>query len=618
MRAQGRVNEVRITELRFTREEVVQLYEQLLDLKIDEKTSGSLAEVTEGWITALRLAALTMERAEDVERALTRMRGGSHLVSDFLVEEVLTRQPSDVQDCLMRTSVLNRFSPALAEALCVAERGKDERSLSGQEFIEWLVNANLFVIALDGERTWFRYHHLFQQLLQNRLKARRSPEQIATYHATASIWYRENCYIEEAIQHAIAAGDAEAAAQIVEESRYAILNDDKPYILSRWLEMLPGEIKRQRPGLLLAQAWVAFYRLEVMAIPPLVDEAERITAAGKQKTTLRGEVEVLRGYILYWQGDGLRAEESLKNALELIPENHTQMRGEAELYYSVALTMNGKGEEALRMLNDLLYVKRIPEDIRRTRILGGPCFIGLLDGQLDMVLDTSQHLQSLGENIKSAYIETWGYYFKAYVAYLRNDLEKAVQLFNKVVMDRYAAFPRSVVDALTALALACQLRGEAGEASDAIQLLDGFVGHTDDPANLTLARSARAHLSLVQGDVEAALRCQSAADLANDAGLMFMWFEVPRLTRCRVLLAEGSPTSVLEAQKRLEEYAEYNESQCNDLQLIRVLGLQALAYAKQTKTDEATSLLARALTIARRGRFIRPFLDLGPPVAELL
>ncbi|MGB6034172.1 MAG: LuxR C-terminal-related transcriptional regulator, partial [Bacteroidota bacterium] len=224
----------------------------------------------------------------------------------------------------------------------------------------------------------------------------------------------------------------------------------------------------------------------------------------------------------------------------------------------------------------------------------------------------------LGENIKSAYIETWGYYFKAYVAYLRNDLEKAVQLFNKVVMDRYAAFPRSVVDALTALALACQLRGEAGEASDAIQLLDGFVGHTDDPANLTLARSARAHLSLVQGDVEAALRCQSAADLANDAGLMFMWFEVPRLTRCRVLLAEGSPTSVLEAQKRLEEYAEYNESQCNDLQLIRVLGLQALAYAKQTKTDEATSLLARALTIARRGRFIRPFLDLGPPVAELL
>ncbi|MGB5875463.1 MAG: LuxR C-terminal-related transcriptional regulator, partial [Bacteroidota bacterium] len=531
---------------------------------------------------------------------------------------VLTRQPSDVQDCLMRTSVLNRFSPALAEALCEAERGKDEHRLSGQEFIEWLVKANLFVVPLDGERTWFRYHHLFQQLLQNRLKTRRSPEQIAAYHATASTWYRENRHIEEAIQHAIAAGDAETAAQIVEESRYAILDDDKWYVLSRWLEMLPGEIKRQRPDLLLAQAWVSFYRLDYVAVSTFVEEVQKIAGGDKQHPTLRGELDFFRGYFQYWQDEASQSEESLRNAVEVIPERYKMMRGEAELHYGLALKMNGKGEEALRMLHDLLYVRRIPEDARRARVVGGLCFIGLLEGELEEVVNASQQLQSLGSNLKSSYLEVWAHYFQACVAYLRNDLERAVQLFDKVVMNRYILDPRFAVDAIAGLALAHQLRGEAGKAGETLQLLEDFASETNDLVCLSVIRSTQAHLSLVQGDAEAALRCQQMLNLEYDTGAMFTWLELPRLTRCRVLLAEGSPASVTEALEDLEEYAEYNESRCNDLQLIRVLGLQALAYAKQSKTDEATSLLARALTIARRGRFIRPFLDLGPPVAELL
>jgi ATP/maltotriose-dependent transcriptional regulator MalT len=235
LRARDQVTEIRAAGLRFTTEEATAFLKGVMGLTLSAADVAALEEVTEGWIAALQLAALSMRDREDVSGFVETFSGSNRHVLDFLAEEVLERQPEGVREFLLNTSVLERMSAPLCDALTSRN--------DGQQMLERLEHDNLFVIALDDERRWYRYHHLFADVLRSRLQ-REQPERIRELHRRAAAWYERNGWMSEAIRHALAAQEHDRAADLVEQVARKMWNRGEAMTLLGWLEALPEETKR--------------------------------------------------------------------------------------------------------------------------------------------------------------------------------------------------------------------------------------------------------------------------------------------------------------------------------------------------------------------------------------
>ncbi|MCP4290969.1 MAG: LuxR family transcriptional regulator, partial [bacterium] len=199
----------------------------LMGVPVDDITVDVLEQKTEGWVTGLRLSALFLRQRSDLNRILENLPTDSRYIMDYLLAEVLSKQPEEIQGYLLATAILDRFCAPLCDAVCVPGTKSLECKMGGKQFLKWLEKSDLFVVPLDEQGRWFRYHHLFQKLLQRQLKHRFDTDEITVLHIRASLWFAENNLIDEALQHALAAGDVSAAAQLVEQNRHAPLNEDK-------------------------------------------------------------------------------------------------------------------------------------------------------------------------------------------------------------------------------------------------------------------------------------------------------------------------------------------------------------------------------------------------------
>ena len=273
LRAKGRSLEIRERDLRFTRDETRTVIETIGGVSIGDRTLAHLHEVLEGWITGLRLVCLMLRHEKDPAGFLDGLHGGTLNIRQYLVEEVLKQLPPGFEDTLLKTSILNRLCGPLCEFLC-ADGGD-----TGEDFLRELERANLFAIRLDARGEWVRYHHLFQQLLQQQLEKRASAGEIAALHERASDWFESEGFREEALQHALRAGNVERAADLIEKNRVGMLDEDKWYVLERWNRLLPDTIREKRPGLLLIDAWSAYRAVRVR--PVVRDPGKDRTASGR-------------------------------------------------------------------------------------------------------------------------------------------------------------------------------------------------------------------------------------------------------------------------------------------------------------------------------------------------
>ena len=617
LRGQGRINEISVRGLRFTPAETAAFLKKVSETSIEESAAGIIEERIEGWPAGLRLVARALRDPGDVDRLLAALKGGFSRIVDYLVSEVVSRQPSGVQECLLKTSILDRFCVPLCEALCGPEIGAGGRKVNGQEFLPWLQTNNLFLISLDGENRWFRYHHLFQQLLQHQLRSRFSAEEIAALHSRASEWFGETGLIEEAIRHALAAGDTDRAAELVEGNRQALHNADKWYVLEKRLAMLPDTVKEQRPGLLLGMAWVRYHRFEVSAIPSIIEAAEDLLGRGPPAPALQGEIDFFRSYCCYFRGEGAQSLKHARSALKRLPPTHHEVRGQAEILYALASQMEGREEAALRHLADVTQAGRSAPPAQKTRWLVTPVYMHIIAGRLAQASAANRQLRDVAAAGQCAYALAWSRYLEGLIAFLRNDLAEAVQHFGQAAEERHILHVRAAVDSMGGLAYACQTMGRRDEADATLRLLSDYAGERGDPGCLTVARSCRARLALMRGDVESAAQWLRRSG-APDTEVMVWWLEIPAVTYCRVLLAEGSDASLEEAEERLQEYLRLSEAQHNTRHTIDILLLLAVLCRKQARHDEALGMAARAVELTGRGGLVRPFLELGAPMADLL
>ena len=522
--------EIRADELRFSSEETHSFLVGMTSQELSRETAELLKHKTEGWIVGLRLAALSMRGRADVVGYVQRFKGtSSAYVVDYLMDEVLVRQRSDVQDFLLRISILGRFCAGLCDAVLddtpkgtggprttyEGRKTKDEgelpsfvlgRSSRSEALLKELNRANLFLVPLDEEGIWYRFHHLFQDLLRHRLESLYSAPELAALHARASAWFVEQGLVDEALDHALAAGDVTSAAQIVEQNRKVVLVDDQWHNLARWLDRLPAECKWERTELLLAQAWTFWDRLDLAVFPSILEALEDAVARDGASDPVQGELDFFRGYMAYFQALGPQAEEFHASATERIPETYHTARWEAELHYALARHMNGRKEMAIDRLTLLLHSQRVRKGISRSRLWAGLGFVHLLEGDLPQTIHPVQKMQEIAIEDKNRHVETWGSYLETSVHFRWNDLEHAVQEFEKLAGQLYIMDSTAAVDSLCALSLAYQHLRRPDEADAAVERLLTFIHQADDPPYKLIASSLQARLSLLRGDTTAAVR----------------------------------------------------------------------------------------------------------------
>jgi LuxR family maltose regulon positive regulatory protein len=266
LRAGGQIIELRAADLRFTSQEAAAFLSDAMGLDLSDEDVAALVTRTEGWIVGLQLAALSMQRGEDIAGIIRTFTGDDRYVIDYLVEEVLRLQPERTRTYLLQTSILERLSGPL----CDATTGYED----GQQMLEGLDQANLFLIPLDNRRRWYRYHHLFADMLRHCLRLTQ-PQRVAELHRRAAEWHENHGFVEDAIRHALAAGDTEWAARLVEQNTATVVMRSEGAKLMRWLEALPEELVRSRPRLSVAYAIAALFGGRLDAVEPLLRDAER-------------------------------------------------------------------------------------------------------------------------------------------------------------------------------------------------------------------------------------------------------------------------------------------------------------------------------------------------------
>jgi LuxR family maltose regulon positive regulatory protein len=559
-----------------------------------------------------------MRHRGDIDSLILEAHDSVQYVTEYLFSEILSQQPSAIRQCLLNVSILDRFCAPLIEALLEPDGEQGEEKLNPWDLIEVLQEQNMFIIRLDAKNQWFRFHHLFRDLLQNQLERHRSREVVVKLHSRASVWFAENGWVEEAIRHALKAGDTLSATQIVGRNRQAILNEDKCHILEKWLTVMPEEIKQESVDLLLAQVWVLLHHLAIYALPPILEKIEKIADRETIDISSRGEIDFFRGYACYLQGQGLQSEEYLRKALERIPETYYLARGQAIVYHALALQMIGRKEMAVQGLNDKLRASRSSKGITITRLLGALGFIHLLDCNISQSLVAMQRAQEIASRHDIFYAESWALYVEALIHFLRNELDDALPDFSRILENPYIVHTAVAVDSFCALAQIYQIRQQPDKAQETLKLLLDFAAQTGDPGFIAISLSCQAHLSMLRGDMAQALLWLRSADLIPDASIMLFWVEVPRITKCRVLIADGSDASLQEALDTLHKYKHENKALHNTIQQIGILALMATGYKKQGRIDEALATLGHAIELAEPGGVIRPFIEPGPEMADLV
>lgn len=617
LRAHDVVLEQRASDLCFTGGEAQAFLASLLGAEPLPEVVEALTERTEGWIAGLRLAALSLPPAHDPSKLLAALeQGGNYSAQEFLFSEVLVRQTTEIQDLLLRASIVDRFSGTLCDAL--EERsGTPSHSHSALEQLERL---NLFVTRLDEQGEWYRFHQLFQAALQQELRARYSQEEIHALHQRASVWFATHGFIDEALRHALTAQDFDAAAHLVEDQLHPLLNQERWRLLEQRLALLPEALVQRRPMLLLTRATVYHFKNHLAAIPPLLGQAEALlndADCALDETERRAAWALIQTHWaqhFYFQARSKEGLQAAQKAVSTLPAHADFARAGAVMYLALHLHLLGRGDEALRTLIEALDTDTM-SGTGAIRLLLGLCKVHQQNGQLDQLGAAAQRMLALAHKEHLLLGVCWGRYYLGCVAYERNDLDAARDHFLAVSKQRYFAQATVVCESVMALALTFEAQGHTREAQETQQDLLEYALESENPAALKTADGLRARLALAHGDADRAI---AVFDALNGPPAPLTSLDPPALIQGRILTAQHDVASQSLARDHLATLRRFAEATHSLGHLHAILAMQAVAEAAVGKREDALGFLRQALLSAQPQRFVRTFIDIGPALVDLL
>ena len=624
LRARGQMVELRAADLRFTDSEVAQFVNDVMGLGLDTGSVAVLEERTEGWIAGLQMAALSMRGREDVTRLIQEFAGTHRFIMDYLLEEVLAHEPEAVQSFLLQTSILTQLTGPLCDAVTGVT--------GGQEMLERLERRNLFVVPLDDDRRWYRYHHLFADLLQSRLY-RSGPEQVAQLLSRAAEWHEEDGQIAESVGYALAAQDYGRAADLVARYWQHTMNEGGIETVWSWLNALPENRVRNNALLSVAYCWILWFRGQISEIEAHLVDAERalgeLAASDRieedQSTyaQLPAELAALRSFVARYHNECEIASALAEHALSLVPKGlppqvDAQLR--TPIYLALATAYDGAGdlEQAVSAFAETVRLSRLCVSAAGVagityRLTGILRLLGRLRAADAACRDALSHIQAQG----MAHLPAAGILHVAMSEVLveRNDLEAAeTHLSQGLELGKLSGRLDAVRNAADTLSRLRQARRDAGGALTAIQEAEATLGHPPSPLAKAELLALKSRVLVREDALSEAARCvEEAVRLAGwDRGLTGA---LVALAAVRVRVAQCMPDKAV--AKLTRSLAAAQESGRLGV-VLELLILRSLALARQGDAQEAEADLARALALAEPEGYVRVFLDEGQPMQVLL
>jgi len=634
LRVRGQLTEIRAVDLRFSSAEAAEFLNQVMGLELSPVDITALERRTEGWIAGLQLAAISMQGRTDVSTFVKSFTGSHKLVLDYLIEEVLIQQPEDVQAFLLQTSILDRLTGSLCDALTGGN--------NGQQILETLERANLFIIPLDDKRGWYRYHHLFADLLRQRL-GQGNQVQIPELHLRASGWFEQNDAWPDAVRHAFAAEALERAADLIELAWEPMNTSYQSVTWLGWAKALPNEMVHSRPQLSASCGWASLDAGDLVAADLHFRDAERLLNTmvnldgpltvssnkegafdDEQFRTLSISIANGRAYLAQALGDVNGTVKYAQWASELLRENEYFERGLSEILPGFAYWSDGDLEAAREAISEAIaemrIIDKIPFVISFTSYLTD---IMVAQGRLREAQRTYlQLLEAVKKRGDSEVQEAAVLHLGLSELYFeRGDMEAARQHLQKSEqLGEQPAFPPWYRHWICAH---IRLMGIQGDYDGAIETLIGaehlYYRHPIPDVRPLSALIAR--MRLAQGKLDEVLRWVDERNLSVDDDLGYLR-EFEHITLAKLLIDwhrdEKNGTYVLDVIGLLERLLNAAEKGGRTGSSIEILILQALAFEAQNNISDALRPLERALTLAEPECYFRIFVDEGPPMAHLL
>jgi LuxR family transcriptional regulator, maltose regulon positive regulatory protein len=610
LRGRGQLDELRAADLCFTPDETTLFIERLTQRTLSMPDSAALTARTEGWAAGLQIAAMTLQRQPETSQFVRTLTGSNRNLLDYLTEEILQQQPADRQLFLLQTSILDRLSGAVCDAIT----GR----IDSQTVLRDLDKANLFIIPLDEDRQWYRYHRLFADVLHQRLQQTR-PNDVTVLHRRASVWYAQHGDMPSAIEHALAAGEEDAAADLIEQAAEATLMRGEVTTLLKWIETLPDAVVHARSALCVYHAWAL-----LLAGRPMESIRARLKDAGVEAETDRVPVEaaVIRAMLASMTGDAPHALDLARQALARVPADRLFLRNIALSSLGMAHVLRGETEAAVEVFTESARVgQQIGNVLFAVGALCNVAGLCLVQGQLhraeailhralELATDAdgrrmpaaSRALMSLGELARE-----W------------NDLETAERDLTEAIDLAQQISSIGTLAAYLHLARVKQAQGDANAATELVQRAEQLAQQTNTtPLDDMLVKVSQARLWIMQGNLAAAAHWGetiTAREARGQAPASYDLHEVELLTQARLAVAQHRATEALSLITPLLAAAEKLH---RVRRLIDLLNLQALALHDLGDTAPAFSALQRSLSLAEPEGFIRTFVDEGEAMSLLI
>ncbi len=630
LRARAQTVELRAADLSFTRLEAAQFLNDVMDLGLDVEAVALLAERTEGWIAGLQMAALalqgtlSMRGREDADSFIQTFAGTNRFIMDFMLEEVLAREPEEVQAFLLQTAILTRLSGPLCDTVTGAA--------GGQAMLEELERRNLFVIPLDDERRWYRYHHLFADLLQTRLQHQVGPERVAELRSRAAAWCEQDGQVAEAVNYALAAQDYRRAGGLIEQYWHVAVNTGEIETAWSWLDALPEDEIKRRASLGIAYCWVLWLRGRVGVIAPrLVDVEHALNVSGAMAGAGPGSVvyteslvqlAILQSLVARYDNDFEAAVEAAERALALLPQDwppQAAMQMRALISFALASAYDGAGdlERAVDAYIEHIRLSRLASNITGVsitfRLVGVLRLLGRLREAGVVCREALAYVQTQGmSRLPAAGIL---HVALSEVLVEQNELEAAeAHLAQGLKIGKWSGRLDAAKNAAYALSRLSLARHDANGALAAIREAESAIGDPQPPLAWAELLALRARALVRQGALREAVQCIEEAERLAGPERGQTW-EMVALAVSRVLVARSGLNAGVAHLTQAVAVAEEGGRLGAALEL-RIL--RSLALAQQGDARAADADLERALALAEPEGYARIFLDEGRPMQMLL
>ena len=623
LRARNQLTEVRAADLRFTEDEAAAFLNQVMGLNLSTENIAMLENRTEGWVAGLQLAALSMQghASRDITEFIRSFSGANQFVLDYLLEEVLKKQPEALQGFLLSTSILNRLSGSLCDAVLQNE------NTSAQGTLETLERNNLFVIALDTERRWYRYHHLFRDLLRQRLSQKYGKDEVAAMHIRASEWFEREGEIGEVFHHAVSAADFDRAARLLESNWLAMDENFQTAAWLGWVKQLPASVKRLRPVLLTQIGWSYMDAGNTILSESSLRDAENslkrpreelVIVEAEQFRTLPARIAFAWAYNAQTQNRFDDVVKHVETALGIIPYDDQYMQAQASSILSTTYWANGELDKAYGLMSGWVdAAQQAGNFVFAIAASFGKADILITQGRLRDAMQVYHTALSLAAEHGAEQHTAHHHLGLGLLHHEMGEDERAAQHLQKAFE---LGKQTTIVEWMYRKSLAqAYLKESEGDYDAALMFLNeaGRVYVRTPIPNLRPVEAMQARIHIRQNHLNQAQAWAHQSGLALQDAPIFL-HEFGYLTLARIVFAKNQNEQHFQTTlQMLETLLKQAESQNRLRSRIEILTTQALAYSAKDSA-KALATLEQALTLAEPEGYLRLFVDEGKPMAELL